>query len=396
MKKIAIIPPGELPIPSSKGGAIETLIDYLIEENEKYDEYEFYVYSIFDKNSEQESKKYTKSKFIYIKVNSKLNKINNFFIKVIRKLSKIELETLLVKKILKDLRKRNFDKVIIEGNETQVLQISKYYNGKIYFHAHHDAFNTCKVDPNKILDRCDKVLTVSNYIKYRTRKRCSNINFNKIVNVDNCIDTEAFNKNLYKNEKEILMEKFNIKDKDIVVMFTGRTIREKGLKELIEAFKIISYRDNIKLMIVGNSGFANEVVTKYDKELIEISKDISEKIIFTGFIHNKELPKFHSLADIAVVPSMWEEPAGLVAIEALSSGLPLIITDSGGMVEYVNDGCCITVNKDDKVIENIANALEMLIENSDLRNDMASKARKQGEKYNKNKYYNDYIKSIEG
>ena len=368
----------------------------MIKENEKNGKFEFYVYSIFDKEAINKSKKYKNTKFIYIPINNKLNKMNNFIIKVIRKLFKVELRTLLIRKISNDLKRKNFDKVIIEGNETQVLQINKYYDGEIYFHAHHDAFNTCKIDPNSIIDKCKKVITVSDYIKFRTIEKCNKFNLEKIVKVDNCIDNTVFNKELYLNEKDILKKKFNIKNDEIVIMFTGRIIKEKGIKELIQAFKLICDGKKVKLMIVGNAGFANEITSKYDNELIEISKSISDKIIFTGFIHNNELPKIHSIADIAVVPSIWEEPAGLVAIEALASGLPLVITESGGMVEYVNNKCSIIVKKDEKLIENIAKALNTLIEDVDLRENMAYNARKQGEKYGINKYYNEYIKSIEG
>lgn len=368
----------------------------MIKENEKNDKYEFYVYSIFDKEAINNSKEYKNTKFIYISINNRFNKINNFIIKVIRKLFKIEIRTLLIRKISKDLKRRKFDKVIVEGNETQVLQISKYYNGEIYFHAHHDAFNTCKVDPNNIIDKCKKIITVSDYIKYRTIEKCNEVNSKKIITVMNCIDNVAFNKELYIKEKDILKENFNINKDEIVIMFTGRIIEEKGIKELIEAFKLICNDKNVKLMIVGNAGFANEITSKYDRDLFEISKSISDKIIFTGFIHNNELPKIHSICDIAVVPSIWEEPAGLVAIEALSSGLPIIITKSGGLTEYVNGDCSIIVEKDNKLIENIAKALEILIKDENLRKNMAYNARKQGEKYGINRYYTDYIKSIEG
>lgn len=342
----------------------------------------------------EKSKEYNNSKFVYISVNRILNTMNNFIIKVVRKLFKLEFKTLLMKRVVKELKKNHFDCVVVEGNEVQVLQIKKYYDGNLYFHAHHDAFNTCNGNPNEIISACNKVMVVSEYIKNRTLEACGNNN--KVEVVRNCTNTSIFNKNLYFSERSVLRRKYNIKDDEIAIMFTGRIIKEKGIKELIEAFKIICNDEKIKLIIVGNAGFANEIISSYDKELLELSKDISEKIVFTGFIHNSELPKIHSMVDIAVVPSIWEEPAGLVAIEALSSGLPLIITNSGGLPEYVSERCAIIVEKDENMIMNIAYALKKLINSEELRKNMAIEARKQAYKYDIKNYYDDYITSLKG
>ena len=120
------------------------------------------------------------------------------------------------------------------------------------------------------------------------------------------------------------------------------------------------------MLIVGNSGFGIETTTNYDQILLEIASQMKDKVVFTGFIHNKQLPMIHSIADIAVVPSIYDEPAGLVVIEALASGLPLIITDSGGMPEYINNECDTSIvflhgwglsgDSFDKIISCIRNA----------------------------------------
>ena len=74
-KKIAIICPAELPVPSVKGGAVETLIDHFLDENEKRGEQalEIIVYSVYDINAELESKKYKNVKFKYFKINEKFS-----------------------------------------------------------------------------------------------------------------------------------------------------------------------------------------------------------------------------------------------------------------------------------------------------------------------------------
>ena len=85
-------------------------------------------------------------------------------------------------------------------------------------------------------------------------------------------------------------------------------------------------------------------------------------MVFTGYISYKDMPAIYNLADIAILPSMWEEPAGLTPIEAMACGTPVITTNSGGIPEYVSDSA-IVLNRDNELIENIATEIEKLINN---------------------------------
>ena len=152
------------------------------------------------------------------------------------------------------------------------MQLRKYYKGKLYFHAHHDAFNTCKINPNKIIDSCEKVITVSEYIKERTLNVCSVKNYDKIIKVENCIDNKVFNKMLYIDEKIQLRNKYGIKDDELVIMFTGRIIKEKGIKELIEALK----KKILEIISLDKAS-----IMKYRKQLYNSCK--------TKFSHEKKL-----------------------------------------------------------------------------------------------------------
>ena len=83
--KIAIITSGLLPMPSVKDGAIETLLQYVIDYNEYYNNnINFDIYSIYDNNARKESTKYKNSKFIYVKNNKIMKKISDFVFKFFR------------------------------------------------------------------------------------------------------------------------------------------------------------------------------------------------------------------------------------------------------------------------------------------------------------------------
>ena len=96
-----------------------------------------------------------------------------------------------------------------------------------------------------------------------------------------------------------------------------------------------------------------------------------------------------------MIPTIVEEAAGLVAIEGMLSGLPIIATNSGGLPEYVNEGCSIIVNKDEDVWREIGSAMERLSEDKELRMLLSSNALIRGRQYSQNCYYNDFVDCIE-
>lgn len=393
-KKIAIICPADYPVPATKGGAIETLIEIFIKENEIYKECDITVYSYFEKEALIESIKYRNSEFVFLKINPLINPLNNLLIRIVRKILKKRVNTLFISKITKDIKKKNIKDIIVEGNKGYVLPIRQNIkDSRIYLHIHHPAFSDKNINNQEIVEKCKNVLTVSDYIKNKVLDNI-NIDNNKVITLKNCTNTGLFNKKLYMQYREELRNKYNINMNEIVILFSGRILGIKGIKELILAFKKYCFQLDVKLLIVGNSGFGKNTKSEYDEELIEISKDINEKIIFTGFIHNSEIPKIHALADIAVVPSIWDDPAPLVVIEAMSSGLPLIVTDSGGIPEYVNDDCAIIVERDEEIVDHLGKALVQLIRNKELREKMGKLARSQAEKFSTTNYYYDFVKIL--
>lgn len=178
-------------------------------------------------------------------------------------------------------------------------------------------------------------------------------------------------------------------------MFIGRTIKQKGVKELILAFKQLKNLKKSKILIVGSANYGAKVKTPFDYELEEIAKDVEDKIKFTGFIDNTELYKIQNIADIAVVPSMWEELFGLVVPENMAAGLPLIVTKSGGIPEIVNDESAFVIEKNQDLVKNLSNKLDILIENPDLRKKMGEAGRKRAELFGMDNYLNNFYRIME-
>jgi glycosyltransferase involved in cell wall biosynthesis len=397
IKKIAIIAPSNLPVPAVRGGAIETLIQSFIEQNEvENNDLEIVVYSAYDKDAENKANFFNKTTFFWIRYNSITYRVINFFIRAIRKLLSIDMhlfDTVLFKK---DLKKKYFDKIIVEGNTAHALSLSSVIdNHKLYFHVHANLINKDSKTNRSIIAGCEKIIVVSRFIK-RVIISVTQATENQIQVLMNCIDLSNFELSVNQSKKSELLTRYGICSNDIVLFFAGRIVVEKGIVELIEALKRLSRR-SFKLIVAGSFGskFGNgdsEFLLR--KRLDKISFSIRDKIIYAGYIKNSNIYLLHSICDIAVVPSIDEEAAGLVAIEAMASGLPLVVTNSGGLPEYVSDDCAIIVNRDENLINNLAHSIERLINDKKLRRSMGCAGKKRASQFSMSYYYNNFLKIL--
>ena len=131
--------------------------------------------------------------------------------------------------------------------------------------------------------------------------------------------------------------------------------------------------------------------------MLKESQDISEKVIFTGFVNPKDMPKMYKMADCLVVPSVWEEPFGVVALEGMASGLPLIVTNSGGLPEVVDDRGAIIVNKDADIVNNLHHAMKHMLINEEIKKmGKAGKTRVlETPEFQKNNYFKTFCEKVE-
>lgn len=91
--------------------------------------------------------------------------------------------------------------------------------------------------------------------------------------------------------------------------------------------------------------------------------------MLTGYVDKEELPRYLSMADVFVSPSKYDEAAPLANIEAMSFGLPIIVSDRGGVKEYANDGA-IVLNCDEQLPNRLCQSMELLGADKALRQRM--------------------------
>lgn len=404
MEKIAIITSGFLPVPASKGGAVENLIVNLLNENEKNKKIKFEIFSIYDQDALNKSKKYENSNFRFIKV--------NFFIKIIDKMVFFLAKNIFKKqnsqsyryifqrlyylnKCSKLLKKYNYDIVILENHPTQYLALKwrkNYlkYSEKYYYHCHNEFPSNYGCE--KIIKNTKRIICVSEFIAANISKD-NEIPRDKIVVLRNCIDAKRFSGKISNEEKESIKKKYGISPNDKILLFTGRITPEKGVKELIESLKYVKYK-NYKLLILGSALNELKTKTEYQEKLEDEVKKISDKVIFTGFIKYDEINTFYALADIAVLPSIWNDPAPLTIIESLMSGLPIITTNSGGIPEYATDGSAIILQNNEKIVKNLSENIDYLLNNTKELKRMREKAIEVSKNLTLENYYFNFINII--
>ena len=404
MEKVAIISSGFLPVPASKGGAVENLIVNLLKENEKNKKLYFEVISVFDEDAYNASLNYKYSNFKFIKVAKSATLIDKilFFIakKILRKTNSQSYRYIFqrlyyLNKCSELLKENDYDKVLLENHPTQYLALKwkknyKKYYGRYYYHCHNEFPGSygCK----KIIKNTKKIICVSEFIANSVSKMM-NLSQEKFVVLKNCIDIDRFSKENSNKKKLELRTKYNIKDTDKVLLFTGRITYEKGVKELLEALKIVKYK-NYKLLILGSALNELKAKTKYQEQVERSVEIISNKVIFTGFIKYEEINKFYDIADIAILPSIWDDPAPLTVIESLASGLPIITTDSGGIPEYAIDGSAIILKRNKKLINELGKMIDLLLNDEKKMKDMSIKAKEVSKDLNLENFYNNFVKII--
>ena len=401
--KLAIITSGVAPVPATKGGAVENLIQHLINENEKSNDLKIEVYSIYEPTAKEVSHQYMNTTFKYInssKFSKWLDNLIYFVVTVVlKKNNNMKYRNVIkrfeyVYRVKRYLYRNDYDKVVLQNHPTLFLSLKgkneRKYQGKYYIHFHNEISSVYGCET--IADGCNKIIGVSRFICNSVKSYFPTHTGDSYEVLYNCIDINKFNNLIYKNERELLREQFNLDKDDIVALFLGRLVKDKGIIETIQAFKKVSYTyPKLKLLIVGDYFYNSDMTSSELSRIKNMTQGIENKIKFTGYIDYKDIPKIYALSDFAILPSMWEEPAGLTLIEAMASGLPVITTNSGGIPEYVSDKCAFILKRDEYLIENIAKTIEILVNDEELRQKMGVNGVEHAKRYNVKDYYEKFI-----
>ena len=160
-----------------------------------------------------------------------------------------------------------------------------------------------------------------------------------------------------------------------ILLYVGRVEPIKGLDLLVETAAQMDSAEGVRMMVVGadvNGDREMDRVKQLAKE-----RDLECKIDFVGQVDHDDLPLYYNAADVCVVPSYYES-FGLVALESMACGTPVVATRVGGLSTIINHGRTGYL-KSWRCPEAFANSVEMIISSDGLQQSMGEAARKRAE-----------------
>jgi D-inositol-3-phosphate glycosyltransferase len=120
-----------------------------------------------------------------------------------------------------------------------------------------------------------------------------------------------------------------------MVLFVGRVEPLKGIDRLLMAMPILDNGRDLRLVVVG--GDDDSQPEKERLQSLARNLNIQDSVTFVGTVRQEDLPLYYSAADVCVIPSYYES-FGLVALESLACGTPVVATNVGGMESVVRHG----------------------------------------------------------
>jgi glycosyltransferase involved in cell wall biosynthesis len=236
----------------------------------------------------------------------------------------------------------------------------------------------------RILHDSHAQIAVSRFVASRLQ-----IGFNQRGNVHtiyNGIDLDRF-QGFDPAARRTYRSKYNLPEDARVILYAGAVIQEKGVIHLARAFTyLLDTINNVVLVLAGDSNlWGNDVQADSQAEYAEMVKRAlsgaraAGKTFFLGKQPYDEMPNIYQMSEIVVVPSIWEEAFGLVALEALAAGKPVIATRTGGMGEFLTDRNSIRARPGDE--PGLAQAMLRLLSDDALYQRLARQARQDAQKY---------------
>lgn len=234
---------------------------------------------------------------------------------------------------------RDFDLVYLHNEPNLLLFLRKRPGQKIVLHMHNDHLSMRLFRPfyRHALAKADRVICVSDYIRRQAVTHFPEYaeRFNVVFNAtDPAVFMPYGEEALRQLEGTVRIEP----DKRYL-LYVGRLTPVKGVHVLIEAFQEIHRQmPETRLIITGSSFFGGAAKTAYERSLAKLAEPVSFAIVFTGYLPHEKLKYLYSVANVVIFPSVWQEPFGLVMLEAMSSGTCLVASSVGGVPEVIEDG----------------------------------------------------------
>lgn len=386
--RVLLVPPPDLPVPAVQGGAVETLLTHLIRENERQGKLELLCASVPDEAARRAAEGLQHTKMLYIaRPHGHRRYWPMVFVERCLGIAapydpwyqKVQLSLA--------LEPPGPDLIVAEGgNLTQCSAISRMF-GRRRCLAHLHGQTACSPVMDTIYGG---ILALSEFIR-DDYLRTSTLDPKRAYIWYNCVDTQRFRPG---PPPLALRTRLGFGDRDFVVLFCGRLDPDKGIHKLMEALALLPV-PQVKLLIVGSPFFGRTQQSSFLRRLEQQARALGNRVQFTGYIPNEDLPDYYRLADLVCVPTLVEEAAGLVAVEAMACGRPVLATRSGGMPEYLEGSQAMLVERGENIADQLAWSIRMLYEHPALCAEMGAAGAKRAKDFSVERYYNEFVRIVQ-
>ena len=386
--KVLLIPPPELPVPAVQGGAVETLLTHLIRENERQGRLELLCASIPNPDAAKQAEQFRHTKMLYV-ARPKGHRRYWPMVFIERCFGVAAPYDPWYQKVQLSLALElpPPDLIVAEGgNLTQCSAISRMFGRKRCL-AHLHGQTTCTPVMDDIYGG---VLALSEFIREDYLKT-SALDRRYAYILHNCVDTDIFRPG---EPSHALRADLGFAPEDFVVLFCGRLEPDKGIHKLLEALGAVE-NPRIKLLIVGSPFFGRTQQSSFLRKLEQQARGLEGRVQFTGYIPNEALPAYYHLADVVCVPTLVEEAAGLVAVEAMACGRPVLATRSGGMPEYLAGSQAVLMDRGPDIVGQLAWALQMLYEHPNLCREMGAAGAQRARDFSVTAFYEHFVRIVD-
>ncbi|MBO8142764.1 MAG: glycosyltransferase family 4 protein [Firmicutes bacterium] len=237
------------------------------------------------------------------------------------------------------------------------------------------------------------IVAVSRYIARTIRKRVRGAR-RKVRTVYSGVDPEKFRPRyeIPDEEKEELKAKLGLAGRR-VVLAVGRLSPVKGFHVIVRAMRRVRREvPDAALLIIGSSWFGTNRSTPYTRKLRRMARSLRKRVVFTGFVRPRDIPKYFGIADVFVCGSQWREPLARVHYEAMAAAVPIVTTRRGGNPEVVRGTGCGLIVKRYKSAKAMARLIVQVLSDPQAAEEMGRRGRQLvEERYNWQRLCDDLL-----
>ncbi|TXK73844.1 glycosyltransferase family 4 protein [Paenibacillus sp. N3.4] len=319
--KIAIVTPGSFPIPSGKSSSVEQVVQKTAEQLVKQARV-----CVLGRSTSFQAIRENRNGVSYIRVRRQNS--STYISQISKQLARLKPAFIQVDnrpRFVRYLRKRH-PRAILGLVLHSTFFISRPHIGSKELKA--------------CLRAAHVIIVNSDFLKQFLAQKVPSA-AHKIVTQHLGVDVAKFTSRWSEESQETrleLLRKLGYENRKII-LFVGRLIPKKGVHHLLNAMRvIIESEPNAVLIIVGGAFYGSGRLSKYVKNLYKLGNKMPQNVRFIPYISHPDIPKWFQIADVVAVPSGEGEAFGLVNVEAMASGVPVVAARSGGIQEVIKDG----------------------------------------------------------